>query len=109
MKSGNPWRLHLNVKSFKHRFTLHPASFILLFYGIAFCTAAAIAQKSIGPEWKFECQCNEIAPVSYIDEKITYDGKPTLVSTGGGKEYADGHWYCVMDVEPGVFSIPDLF
>lgn len=61
---------------------------------------AAQAQQS-NSEWKFECQRPEIAPVYAIDNKVTYDGKPTLTLKGGGKDYAAGYLYKVVSADPG--------
>src|SRR5690349_9319996 len=63
---------------------------------------AAQAQKS-NSEWKFECQRPEIAPVYAVDDKVMYDGKPTLTLKGGGKDYAAGYWYKVVSAEPGAY------
>jgi hypothetical protein len=52
-------------------------------------------------EWKFESQRKAIAPVSYVDNKISFLGSQTLVVEGGGKAYADGHWYKKVNVEAG--------
>lgn len=54
-------------------------------------------------EWKFECQRPDIAPVSLIDTQTTFEGKPTLTLKGGGKNYAAGYWYKVIDVTPGAY------
>jgi predicted amidohydrolase len=79
-------------------------SSILFFYGIVFCMSLRGFGQEIGLSgWKFESQRSEIAPVSSIDDKITYQGNPTLVLSGGGKDYADGHWYTLMDVKPGEY------
>ena len=64
-------------------------------------TVIAVGQST--SEWKFESQRPEIAPVWSIDTKNTFDGMPTLMLGGGGKEYADGHWYQVVPVEPGAY------
>lgn len=53
--------------------------------------------------WKFECQRKEIEPTYSVDEKNTFQGKPTLTLGGGGKEYTDGHWYKIVDVQTGEY------
>jgi predicted amidohydrolase len=53
--------------------------------------------------WKMESQRKEIAPVAFIDSMTIYEGKPTLVLTGGGKEYSNGHWYAIANTEPGAY------
>ena len=60
-------------------------------------------QKIVASEWKFESQRKEIAPVWYVDSMITHEGKPTLALTGGGKEYSNGHWYSIVNVEPAKY------
>ena len=50
-------------------------------------------------DWKFESHREEIAAKHYKDNKITYRGRPTLGLAGGGKEFADGKWVSVTDVE----------
>lgn len=72
-------------------------SSITLFSGTVF------AQELNPSEWKLESQRKEIAPVGFIDSAIRYDGKPTLALSGGGKEYSNGHWFTVVNVEPGEF------
>lgn len=76
--------------------TFIPTVLIVLFATTAWCQDKMTV-------WKFEAQRNEIAPLSSIDSKNTFDGKPTLTIKGGGKEYADGHWYKTVSVEPGAY------
>jgi predicted amidohydrolase len=68
-----------------------------------FCGVTAHGQMINPSEWKFESQRKEIAPAWYVDSMITYEGKPTLALEGGGKEYSNGHWYTVMNVEPNEY------
>lgn len=49
--------------------------------------------------WTFESQRKELEPVFYIDSSITYNGTPTFVLKGGGKEFANGCWNTVIEVE----------
>jgi len=101
MKKGTLFH-HPNVTSGNGKFDLKLILYVTLFYGIVFCvTFGALGQEISPSEWKFESQRSEIAPVSSIDDKTTFRGKSTLVLSGGGKEYADGHWYTIMDVKPG--------
>ena len=66
-----------------------------------FCSVVIAEGQGIKPsEWSFESQRKEIAPKWYIDSSTTYNGQPTLAIAGGGKEYANGHWYHTMNVEP---------
>lgn len=60
----------------------------------------ASAQKM---EWKFQSQRPEIAPASYVDSKITFGGKPTLVLAGDGKDYAAGCWSKTVDAQAGAY------
>ena len=71
---------------------------------IVFCGTAVAQDHGIdASEWKFESQRKEISPVGFIDSTVTYEGKPTLVLAGGGKEYSNGHWYTIRNVEPGAY------
>ena len=54
-------------------------------------------------QWKFECQRSEIAPQYRVDENLLYGNQPTLLLGGGGKYYANGHWYKTVEVTPGEF------
>src|SRR5882762_2243415 len=88
------------MKNRSHQLIL--ISFLLVIWFMVFCIAIpGMGQEINSTEWKFESQRSEIAPVSSIDDKTTFHGKSTLVLSGGGKEYADGHWYTMMDVKPG--------
>src|SRR5258705_1896101 len=82
-------------------YNLKLMSSISLLSVIMFCGIVTVQGQAINSsEWKFESQRKEIAPVWYVDSNISYKGKPTLVLSGGGKEYSNGHWYTVMNVEP---------
>jgi len=93
---------------------IHPFFFGVLFqtnklkiYGllcgtVLFMTGLADSQD-LSTDWKFECQRKEIAPNYAIDTKNTFRGQPTLILGGGGKEYADGHWYKIVHVEAGAY------
>src|SRR5205809_1249477 len=72
---------------------------IVMFFGVV----TAESQEINFPEWKFESQRKEIAPKWYIDSNTTYKGQPTLAIAGAGKEYANGHWYRMMNVVPGEY------
>jgi predicted amidohydrolase len=53
--------------------------------------------------WQFESQREGISPVWRTDNEITFDMMPTLVLAGGGKAYADGHWFKTIEVNSGEF------
>jgi len=72
--------------------------FLLL---LSLFSSPLIAQEINSADWKFESQRKEIAPVFFVDKETTYMGLPTLALAGGGKEYADGHWYKTVHVDPG--------
>ncbi len=61
------------------------------------------AQGDQSLAWKTESQRKEIAPVAFIDSVVMYEGKPTLALSGAGKEYSNGHWYAIVNTEPGVY------
>ncbi|HEY9487740.1 MAG TPA: hypothetical protein VIQ51_05385, partial [Chryseosolibacter sp.] len=54
-------------------------------------------------DWKVESQRPEIAPVSGIDTQILSYQEPTLRLSGGGKDYAAGYWYKIVDAIPGEY------
>ena len=69
-----------------------------------FCGTVTGQHHELNPsEWKLESQRKEITPLGFIDSTIKYEGRPTLALAGGGKEYSNGHWYTILDVEPGEF------
>src|SRR5437868_8033945 len=76
---------------------------VYLLYLLSFCNTSLSAQQISPSEWQFESQRKEIAPICYIDNKVTFSGIPTVALAGGGKEFADGHWYSVVKVEPGAW------
>ena len=53
--------------------------------------------------WKFESQRPAIAPESAVDKALTFEGQPSLAIKGGGKDHAAGHWYQIVDAEPGTY------
>src|SRR4051812_11579197 len=60
-------------------------------------------------DWKMESARKEMTPVGYIDKKTTFKSMPTAVLSGGGKQYADGHWYNSVSVEPGKYFAFETF
>jgi hypothetical protein len=86
----------------KHNLKL--ISSISLWCIIIFCGTVTAQDHEFDPsEWKFESQRQEISPVGFIDSTITFEGKPTLALAGGGKEFSNGHWYTILNVEPGEY------
>src|SRR5687767_9831811 len=79
------------------------SSISFLFILIFWMNTPASGQEIAASKWKFESQRKEIAPVWYVDSIITHEGKSTLVLAGGGKEYSNGHWYTVVNVDPGEY------
>lgn len=71
--------------------------YLIMLYG------SVSAQNIHSSAWKLESQRKEIAPFAFIDSVITYEGKPTLALTGAGKEYSNGHWYTIVNTEPGAY------
>ena len=77
------------------------SSAFFLSYVILFCSSVpAFCQLRQPLSWKFESQRKSIAPVWYADNRVSYEGAETLVLKGGGKKYADGHWYSMVAIEP---------
>jgi predicted amidohydrolase len=52
-------------------------------------------------DWTFQVQRSELAPLYWIDDKVLFDGKPTLAISGQRKAYVNGSWSCAIDVIPG--------
>lgn len=80
-----------------------PVKFILLSILILFAQWAP--GQDMTSEWKFESQRKEIAPTYSIDRQTIFRGEPTLTLSGGGKEFADGHWYRIVNVEAGEYFV----
>ncbi len=51
--------------------------------------------------WQFECQRSELAPVHEIDGDRLFQGEPTLLLSGDGKDYVNGHFSTMEEVIPG--------
>jgi len=88
------------------RSTIHTRSFRIISATLFLCVLMfsikmpVLCQQFIPSDWKFESQREAIAPVCYIDNKTLFNGSQTLALKGAGKEYADGHWYKKVNVEP---------
>lgn len=78
---------------------------LLLFMSFLLSMNFPCASQDNSTEWKFESQRKEIAPIYSIDKKNIFRDEPTLMLQGGGKEYADGHWYKIVNVEAGAYFI----
>ncbi|MEP6951360.1 MAG: carbon-nitrogen hydrolase family protein, partial [Ginsengibacter sp.] len=104
MKTRSQLILHLNLQSFNYKFNFRGISALLLWYVLMFFIGMpAQCQQFNTSSWRFESQREAIAPVWYIDSNTTYNGNQTLALAGGGKAYADGHWYNTVTVEPGEY------
>jgi len=77
--------------------------FIIAFLICPIFSNTSVAQQQVFSQWNFESQRKEIAPVSFIDKKVLFNNAPTLALLGGGKKYADGHWYNVANVQAGKY------
>src|SRR5688500_11235241 len=82
----------------KYTLFLRTALLLLVAHGISHLTYSQGVD-----DWKFESQRPEIAPRYAVDKKATFEGSPTLSLSGGGKEFAAGHWFRIVSVEPGTF------
>jgi hypothetical protein len=69
----------------------------------SFIKTPALCQQFNVDEWKFESQRKAIEPVAYIDSATLFNNEKTLAIKGAGKDYADGHWYNEVSVEPGKY------
>jgi predicted amidohydrolase len=102
MKTESQLIIHPNLKSIKPIFNSRIISSVSLLSVLMFFIKVPAACQQFSPsEWKFESQREAIAPVWYIDSKTSFRGNQTLALNGGGKQYADGHWYNKVNVEPG--------
>lgn len=73
---------------------------------ILLCVFALTSRSQGQPkhtDWKFDAQRTAIAPVNYVDRKVTFENQPVLVIEGGGKDHAAGYWYKEVDAEPGSY------
>ncbi len=104
MKTGSQLILHPRLKSNKHKYNFTIISTISsLYIFLLFVGMPALCQQFSPSEWKFESQREAIAPDWYIDSNTTFGKNQTLALKGAGKEYADGHWYKEVNVEPGEY------
>ena len=102
MKTGSQL-VYPSLTSIKHKYISRIISTISFCVLMFFIEVPALCQQFNTSEWKFESQREAIAPVWYVDGKTLYKGNQTLALKGGGKEYADGHWYNKVNVEPGEY------
>jgi hypothetical protein len=93
--------LHHNSRLIKSKHCFKIVPLISLLGILMLIKIPALCQQFSPAEWKFESQREAIAPVSFIDSKTPFRGVQTLALKGGGKNYADGHWYKKVNVEPG--------
>jgi predicted amidohydrolase len=69
---------------------------------VPFCSPA----QYVGPgglTWRFESPREELAGGHAIDRSQLYEGQPTLMLSGDGRDYADGRWVAETAVEAGAF------
>jgi len=76
-----------------------------LFCGLMILSIVPGVSQDMSTAWKFESQRKELAPMYAIDKKNTFREAPTLMLSGGGKAYADGHWYKTVNVEAGEYFL----
>ena len=72
----------------------------LFLYCLLSASASSNAQ-TVTSHWKFESQRPEIAPASYVDKQVSFEGQPSLTIKGDGKDHAAGHWYTVVSATAG--------
>lgn len=87
----------------KHIIHQLPVRLCLPIFILLILTNTGVTGQDMTSEWKFESQRKEIAPVYSIDLINMFRGEPTLKLSGGGKEYADGHWFKLVNVEAGEY------
>lgn len=104
MKSRKQLVLHPGLEMINYKIGGRIFPVISLLYVLIFLIQTPVLSQEFNPsEWKFESQRDAIAPVRYIDNKTLFKGVQTLVLKGGGKAFANGHWYKIVDVEPGQY------
>lgn len=77
-----------------------PLSLLVIGLALPVLGGRAVAQQAQPPGWQFESQRAEIAPRSWRDEEVRYDGQATLALAGEGKAFSDGRWSRLVAVEP---------
>lgn len=53
--------------------------------------------------WQFESIRDEIDPLFKVSNQIMFEGNPTLMLSGGNKEYVNGSWTKTFDVQAGKY------
>jgi len=91
MENVNPTRI--NIASI---LCIVAALFIVHLSALAHISGNPIAEDT----WEFSSQRIELMPEHRIDSKTLFEGKPTLVIEGNGKESANGWWHSQIDVAP---------
>ena len=57
--------------------------------------------EQMNPEgWRVESQRASIAPKSWIEEQIRFEGEPTLALAGDGKDFTNGCWTRTVEIQP---------
>ncbi|MBS0001322.1 MAG: carbon-nitrogen hydrolase family protein [Cyclobacteriaceae bacterium] len=66
------------------------------------CLATGRAMDDLSG-WQFSSQRKEIAPDFFIDKENRYKDLSTLALKGNGKSYVNGHWFRIINVNPGTY------
>jgi predicted amidohydrolase len=76
---------------------------IVMLTGITFpFTTGTVAAQEEYEGWHFESQRHEIAPRSWLDQDMPFNGSPTLALAGDGQVGPDGRWVRTIAVDPNV-------
>lgn len=72
-----------------------------LFWFAVICSVISLELSSQSGNWEFASMRTEIDPVHQISEQVLFDGSPTLMLSGGNKEYINGSWTKAFEVTAG--------
>ena len=65
-----------------------------------FSALSTISHAQTSSQWRLVSQRDEIAPQSWLDAEVRFQGSETLALAGGGKAHADGRWVRIVPAEP---------
>src|SRR5262245_45657546 len=103
MQTENQSLLYLKQRSGKCSNNPLMLAVLLSHVFLFFINTPALCQQFNANEWKFESQREAIAPIWFVDSTTTFNVEQTLTYEGGGKAYADGHWYKQVSVQPDAY------
>jgi len=79
---------------------------LCLLWAASICAVLAarpICAQQINPgPWRAESQRADIAPKSWREQQIRFQGESTLALAGDGKDFANGCWTRTVEIDPNV-------